>query len=77
MIKTSVWFTFFFIPIFPYEVDYLFLCPVCNNGFKIERTEFDEMKPIAETNQSLIDGKISEQEHNRLMIEYRQNDRDT
>ena len=39
--KHSSWFTLFFIPVIPVSTKYLFHCPICNNGWKIDGYEFD------------------------------------
>ena len=48
------WFTFFFIPIFPYKIKYYILCANCEYGFEICKKELGkiiknlEEKDIAE-----------------------------
>ncbi|MBN4057170.1 hypothetical protein JYU19_02565 [bacterium AH-315-J21] len=69
--KISNWFTLFFIPIFPYSTKRLLVCPVCKVSFELESEQYDEMRPIAEANQRLVDGKISNQEHQSLLFENR------
>ena len=61
--KNSVWFTLFFIPIFPYENEKLLVCPVCKAAVKVPTDEFEQLKPVAEANLALADGKITEVEH--------------
>lgn len=46
--KTSNFFTFFFIPIFPHTSYYWFYCPICNHGIKLDKSEFENYKLIAE-----------------------------
>lgn len=62
--KISVWFTLFFIPVFPYEINYLLLCPVCTYGIKLDGKQFKEFAPIAQNNNALIQGKITEEQYN-------------
>ncbi|MBC8486084.1 MAG: zinc-ribbon domain-containing protein [Bacteroidetes bacterium] len=39
--KTTSWFTLFFIPVFPYKTEYLTYCPICKNGYKISREDYE------------------------------------
>ena len=59
----STWFTLFFIPVFPYSVKRFLTCPVCTYGFRLEGEQFAKIKPLAESNKLLIEGKITEQEY--------------
>jgi hypothetical protein len=47
------------------------MCPVCQSSFDIEPAQFDEMRPIAEANQSLSEGRISERERQSLLFDNR------
>ncbi|OPZ93768.1 MAG: hypothetical protein BWY74_01005 [Firmicutes bacterium ADurb.Bin419] len=38
--KLSTWFTLFLIPIIPYRINYLLVCPICNNSEEIDSSEF-------------------------------------
>jgi hypothetical protein len=67
--RTITWFTLFFIPIIPYSVKYFLSCPVCKYGFDLNSKQVDEIKPLAEINQLLVDGKITEAEyHSRINL---------
>src|SRR4051794_25840868 len=61
--RTTTWFTLFFIPVIPYSVKHFFGCPVCQYGVTLDKQQLEEIKPLAETNQLLIDGKITEREY--------------
>jgi len=61
--SVSTWFTLFFIPIFPYSIKRFLTCPVCTYGFELESVQFESVKPIAESNKLLIEGKITEHEY--------------
>lgn len=61
--RTMTWFTLFFVPVFPYKVEYRLSCPVCQYGFSLNNEQINEIKPLAEANQLLIDGKITNEEH--------------
>lgn len=61
--RVMTWFTLFFIPVFPYEIKYHLLCPVCKWGIELNQKQINDIKPIAEANQLLIDGKISQDEY--------------
>lgn len=61
--KIMTWFTLFFIPIFPYEIKYHLSCPVCKYGITLDQKQTDELKPLAEINQLLVDGNINQEEY--------------
>lgn len=61
--RISVWFTLFFIPIFPYKWYHFLYCPTCNYWFKLSYDEAAKMIPLAELNSDLVDGRITHQEY--------------
>lgn len=61
--RITTWFTLFFIPVIPYSIKYFLSCPVCQYGLTLDSKQIEEIKPLAETNQLLIDGKITPEEH--------------
>lgn len=63
MTRIVTWFTLFFIPLIPYETKYFLSCPVCKYGLTLEEKQIMELKPIAELNQLLVDGKITKEEY--------------
>lgn len=62
--KISVWFTLFWCPVFPYEMDYWIICPVCSHGLKISKEESKKLIPLAQVNRAYIDGLITEDYYN-------------
>lgn len=62
--RIMTWFTLFFIPIFPYEIKHHLTCPICKYGVTLSGEQVAQMKPIAEVNQLLVDGKITSDEYN-------------
>ena len=44
LFDASTWFTFFFVPIFPYRVRHFLLCPICNRGVELTREQFRTMR---------------------------------
>lgn len=65
--RIMTWFTLFFIPVFPYSIKYFLSCPICQYGLTLEGEQIEKIKPLAEANQLLIDGKISEAEYRTKM----------
>ncbi len=61
--RITTWFTIFFIPIIPYSIKYFLSCPVCKYGLTLDQKQLEEIKPIAEANQLLIEGKITQDEY--------------
>mgnify|MGYP001047198293 CR=1 FL=1 len=67
--KISKYFTFFFIPIFPHGSDYWFHCPTCNYGIKLNKSEFENYKSIAEINSAFLEKTITEEERTKQLDE--------
>lgn len=61
--RIRTWFTLFFIPIIPYSTEYFLSCPICKYGITLNNEQINTLKPLAELNQSLIDGKITETDY--------------
>ena len=61
--RIMTWFTLFFVPIFPYSIKYFLSCPVCQYGLTLDSKQSDELRPLAEANQLLLDGKITKEEY--------------
>ena len=61
--RIMTWLTLFFIPVIPYSIEYFFSCPICQYGLTLNGEQIKEMKPLAETNQLLMTGKITREEY--------------
>jgi len=61
--RTITWFTLFFIPVIPYSFKFFLSCPVCRYGFDLNREQVNSIRPLAEVNQLLVDGKITKDEY--------------
>jgi hypothetical protein len=61
--KITTWFTLFFVPVFPYSIKYFLSCPVCKYGLTLDQKQIELFKPIAEANQLLVEGKITQEEY--------------
>lgn len=61
LMRRTTWFTLFFVPIIPYNTEWLLLCPVCQYGIKLDGDQVKKFTPIAEANQLLMAGKITEE----------------
>jgi NADH pyrophosphatase NudC (nudix superfamily) len=44
-------------------IKYFLSCSVCQHGIILDNNQLEQIKPIAEVNQLLIDGKITEAEY--------------
>ena len=44
LVRYSSWFTLFFIPIFPYRLKEMFICPICDRGFMANSPDGINMK---------------------------------
>jgi hypothetical protein len=60
LVSITQYFTLFFIPIFPYETNYLLTCPICNHGTHITAQVFNKLKPVAENNLNFLNKSISQ-----------------
>ena len=58
--KRERWFTLFFIPVFPYESKYLFICPTCSRGVELKGDHLDHARRLNSTAQDYFAGKTSE-----------------
>lgn len=63
LVRSTTWFTLFFIPVIPYEVKYYLLCPACEHGIQLDRQKYYELKIIAENNKALINGQITQAQY--------------
>lgn len=63
LIRRTTWFTLFFIPVIPYNTEWLLLCPVCQYGIKLKSEQVDKYKPLAEANKELTEGKITAEQY--------------
>lgn len=61
--RLITWFTLYFIPVIPYEYKYFLSCPICQYGLVLNKEQINQMRPLAEANQLLIDGNISQVEY--------------
>ncbi|HUC88456.1 MAG TPA: zinc-ribbon domain-containing protein [Candidatus Paceibacterota bacterium] len=61
--RSTRWFTLFFIPVIPTSSKYFLACPVCKYGFALKGDQIESIKALAEVNQLLVDGKITQAEH--------------
>ena len=61
--RIMTWFTLFFIPVIPYSTKYFLSCPICQYGLALNDEQIGKIKPVAEANQALINGEITEQEY--------------
>jgi len=61
--RIMTWFTLFFVPVFPYSIKYFLSCPICKFGLTLDQQQTQQLKPIAETNQLLVEGKITEADY--------------
>ncbi len=62
--RISVWFTLFFIPIFPYKYDRIVCCSICGYYRDVKADDFDKLKPLAKLNDKLARKTISDHEYN-------------
>ncbi len=54
VVRVISWFTFFFIPLFPYSFKYYLLCPNCEMGYKLDKQKAKEILADYPTNNTEI-----------------------
>ena len=67
LMRRTTWFTLFWIPVIPYKTERLLLCPTCKYGLELDSAQFEKLRPIAETNQMLASGTITEVQYRTKM----------
>lgn len=68
LMRQRSWFTFFFIPIFPYKSEHWLLCPICSKGAEIEASEdLEKYIEMSEITQDYINKKMSKEEYKRKL----------
>lgn len=67
--KVDLYFTLFFIPIFPHDTQRFYHCPICNAATSPTREDFENLKAIAESNTACLEGKITEEDRLTLVLE--------
>ncbi len=65
-VKTTDWFTLFFIPVIPYKTKYYLECPFCKNAFEIgDKENIEKLKEIAELIEKFDNKEIKKKELNK------------
>ena len=70
LVRTMVWFDLFFIPIFPYKIDYNLLCPICRFGIKMEDKRLEQIKEVNEITLKYLDKQMTEKQYNDKRQDY-------
>ncbi|MCA9792163.1 MAG: zinc-ribbon domain-containing protein [Candidatus Eremiobacteraeota bacterium] len=52
--QIGTWFTFFFIPIFPYSSQSYLCCPICGASRQVEGSELESCRAQAEQNMARL-----------------------
>jgi hypothetical protein len=67
--KVDLYFSLFFIPVFPHDTQRFYHCPICNQGVSPTREDFENLKAIAESNTACLEGRITEEDRLTLIKE--------
>ena len=67
LVEITKWFTLFFIPVFPYSTTYFLRCPVCKYGVTLNDEQVATLRPLAEANKMVLNGKITMEEHQAMV----------
>lgn len=71
-VKQRKWFHVFWIPIIPWRKQYWLSCPVCETGYKLNKTLFKDAKRMAEYTSLRLDGRLSDEEYAAALEEFDQ-----
>jgi uncharacterized protein YbaR (Trm112 family) len=64
-ITVTTWFSLFFIPLIPYQVRHLLICPVCTRMLKVDREHVPQAKQLVAARAALTAGSMSEEQYER------------
>jgi hypothetical protein len=73
LVNYGKWFTLFFIPIIPYKESRYLICPICNHGILLPYTQYIEVRPLADANKLLTEGKVTEERYYELVKKWQSN----
>ncbi len=59
----------FFIPIISYKSENLLICPICSNGYELDRNNFEKAKMLVEYTRAYKSDKITKEEYKLYMDE--------
>lgn len=60
LVHVRVWFTLFFVPIFPYESKYILLCNTCSRGRELFDKDIEKAKNYNKLTTSYLKKEITE-----------------
>ena len=63
LVRVRFWFRAFFIPTIPTRTQYFFLSEKDAFSLEISKSDFEKYKPLAELNNKVMMGSISEEEY--------------
>ncbi len=69
LVSIKTWFTVFFIPIISYKLENLLICPICNNGYELDKNNFERAKKLIEYTRVYKSGGITREEYEVYMDE--------
>lgn len=70
LIVVKVFFTLFFIPVFPYSVKRLITCSICNFNYELDTEDFERLKYLADIYKKYSSGLLTEDEYSSLVKEF-------
>lgn len=63
LIHLKLWFTLFFIPVFPYESKHLIVCPVCQNGITLKGQQLVRAQKLNHYSLAFVNKTMSEEDY--------------
>lgn len=63
LVHLRLWFTLFFIPVFPYESKHLLLCPVCQQGIKLSGQQVARAMKLNQYSLAFINKTLNKEQY--------------
>ena len=75
-VKSTTWFSLFFIPVFPYGTRYLLVCPTCTHAFEMTAEQAKRSRALADTYERWRSRAVSDAEYEREVTSFWESIRD-
>lgn len=70
LLNIKLWFTFFFIRLFPYESKHLLLCDVCSHGLELKGPQIEKAKRLNAATIAYLNKQITEEKYRENLQQY-------
>jgi hypothetical protein len=63
LVNVKLWFTLFFVPVFPYESKYILLCSTCSRGRELYDKDIEKAKNYNRLTTSYLKKEITDEQY--------------